>query len=238
MRRTKKEIMAGIQDVERSRLIANNTVEYCRVDGSRVIRLHLTDIITYHYSGCIILNSGGWQTVTTKERLNRYGFRVWQIDSVWYLRVGGTSYVWRDGITVYPSGRVVGDGGNVEKLKALDKQIKNYANGFVKALVDGKIEKPGAGDCWDCSFVSDNGRSMGDMSNSNHILSHIEEGYHVPSLLVNALKEFGASRYLQSWVGGLLGYHGHSVSDMDGYAQKQLKGYIVRHCRRRLGMAA
>jgi hypothetical protein len=36
------------------------------------VRLHATDIVTFHRDGSISLDTGGWLTVTTKDRMNRY----------------------------------------------------------------------------------------------------------------------------------------------------------------------
>lgn len=69
---TKTEIMAGIENVVSSKKIANNTVQYKLTDGTEVIRLHNTDILTKYRNGKIVLNTDGWLTPTTKERLNNY----------------------------------------------------------------------------------------------------------------------------------------------------------------------
>jgi len=68
-RRTKRQIMAGVNCTSSS-IVDHNTVEYERENGDRVIRLHLTDIVTFRPDGTIMLNSGGWKTITTKTRMN------------------------------------------------------------------------------------------------------------------------------------------------------------------------
>ena len=45
-RRTKAEIMDGVQDVKDAKIVANNTIKYHTTDGRTVYRLHLTDIVT------------------------------------------------------------------------------------------------------------------------------------------------------------------------------------------------
>jgi len=62
-----------------SKRIANNTLEIQYPDGSTAYRLHNTDIVTYKPNGDIVLNTGGWNTVTTRARMNSYlpqGLRV------------------------------------------------------------------------------------------------------------------------------------------------------------------
>jgi len=49
------------------------------------VTLHGTDVVEIYRDGKRVLNSGGWQTITTKDRINTYGAgRVIQKDFVWY----------------------------------------------------------------------------------------------------------------------------------------------------------
>jgi hypothetical protein len=41
-------------------------------DDEIAVRLHNTDVVTFRRDGAITLNTGGWFTVTTKERINRF----------------------------------------------------------------------------------------------------------------------------------------------------------------------
>ena len=67
--------------------IANNT--YMETDHNGVItyRLHHTTVVTVFPSGCVRFSSGGWQTVTTKNRLNRYGcgYCIYQRAGEWFV---------------------------------------------------------------------------------------------------------------------------------------------------------
>lgn len=57
------------------------------------IRLHSTDVVTYYPDGSIRLDSGGYRTVTTKDRINRFSpIRVWSKNWEWYAQ--DTRYVW------------------------------------------------------------------------------------------------------------------------------------------------
>ena len=85
---TKTEIMADVDQntITRSKFIANNTVKYTLKDGTQIIRLYKTDIITFHTDGMIELNTGGYYTRTTKDRLNRFQpFNIHQKNYVWYV---------------------------------------------------------------------------------------------------------------------------------------------------------
>lgn len=55
-----------------SKKIANNTLEINYPDGRKAYRLHDTDIVIYHTNGDIELNTGGWDTLTTRARMNDY----------------------------------------------------------------------------------------------------------------------------------------------------------------------
>ena len=71
----------------KAKKIANNTY---RIDNEKneVIRFHDTDILTFE-RGFVILNSGGFLTKTTKDRLNKYlpqGVYVYQKDFKWFVK--------------------------------------------------------------------------------------------------------------------------------------------------------
>lgn len=69
----------------------NNTTLHRLDNGDIAVRLHYTDVVIYHspdseHANTVTLNSGGWQTVTTKERMNRFtNVRVYQEDYQWYV---------------------------------------------------------------------------------------------------------------------------------------------------------
>ena len=67
-------------------------------DGSVGIDLHGTTVVCIHPDNSATLNSGGWHTSTTKDRINQYSpVRVYQRKGEWYLD-DGTPY--EDGVTV------------------------------------------------------------------------------------------------------------------------------------------
>lgn len=70
-----------------SRKIGNNTYMSLE-EGIIRIRLHGTDVVTIYRDNSINLNSGGWRTVTTKDRMNKYlspPWRVVQEKFEWYV---------------------------------------------------------------------------------------------------------------------------------------------------------
>lgn len=57
-------------------------------DGRTVHYYHQTAVVVEHPNGSYTLNSGGYRTSTTKERINRHlpaGYRLIQRDFEWYV---------------------------------------------------------------------------------------------------------------------------------------------------------
>lgn len=75
-------------DVADASRIANNTAKIAYKDGRVAYRLHDTDVLTLMPNGDTVLSSGGWRTVTTKQRINAYLHRdygITQSNYEWYL---------------------------------------------------------------------------------------------------------------------------------------------------------
>lgn len=84
-----------------SRKVGNNTYAEILSDGSVGIRLHSTYVVKIHEDGTYTLNSGGWQTNTTKDRINTYSpVRVYQHKFEWYVRLNNKEYPFIDGMVV------------------------------------------------------------------------------------------------------------------------------------------
>lgn len=78
------------------------------------VRLHNTDVVTLHPDGSYTLNSGGWRTVTTKDRINRYApGNVFQSNGEWFYSWGDprnhTEIYFCDGMRVAASGEPVAE---------------------------------------------------------------------------------------------------------------------------------
>lgn len=175
-----------------SRKLANNTY-LIRGDNVFHVKLHATNVVTIHDNGLYTLDSGGWLTATTKDRINRFSpARISQSKSVWYLSDGS---LFNDGMKVNGDGLPVDpvDPKEYEKqLKEIKKQAKAYAKKFVSSIEKNGINPPSSGDCWHCTMKTEDGQTLGDKAGDhNHIRYHIEENYYVPSLLYNAMKEGG-----------------------------------------------
>jgi len=214
-----------------SRKLANNTYLQRRDGGLIAVMLHDTDIITINSDNSYTLTSGGWLTVTTKARLNAFSpASIRQEARIWYLSDGSLFY---DGVIVDSDGLPVGESVDPtaleDKLKVAKKQAREYARNFVKALKAGSVPQPSSGDCWFCSMKTEESVTLGDATkNAAHIINHIEEGYFVPWLLVNAGREAG---YRDEQL-GLMGIGGHSVfinpeQNIYKYVMKRLQADIT-----------
>lgn len=240
LRQTKAEIMQGIEAVS-SKVIANNTVEYYRKDGTRVVRFHNVDVVE-EKDGIMTLFSGGFRTPTTKERISsqvrKYGWSVWSEDRIWYLGRSGYSlpaWGFTEGMKI--NKKEVVEGGmsaeDISKIRTLHKQVKKYARDYVSSLLKGEVPAPSSGDCMICRI-----RELEDSDGPKHLQSHIEEPYYVPSLLVNAMCRHPVSKVAQWTIGEL--WSGKETcnrhTSMDEVVGIQLRGSIEQYMRHGLGI--
>lgn len=192
-----------------ARKLENNTYLERRDNGDIAVRLHSTDVLTFHPDGSTTVKTGDWYTVTTKDRINEYAdnFRVWSTRGVWQIaRVGDwdNAVLYADGMTIPANGKIVGE--SVRKATSdnakLSRMIAKYIKGYVKHIADtGEIPQPTNGDCFGCLFslngaelpkhgrMSFEGAKAQDVMGVDHLLQHMEENYFVPSLLFLAAME-------------------------------------------------
>jgi len=239
-----------------SRPIANNTKVIGMPNESIGIKLHDTIIIEILENDSVILNSGGWRIITTKDRINRFagrGINVWQNKKIWYVICGKRTVPFADGMIITWRGTIKYAGKNPDALLKLDKKAVAYCKKFIELFLAGKIEKPGAGDCFFCSMKDQaTGKTLGDSSGmlhsgESHIKSHIKEKYYVPSLLYNAMTD---SRALMSMVAKdtvariwywkenkLEPYNPKALDHWRDIAKHQIYRSLLRYIRTRLGLA-
>lgn len=140
--------------------------------------LHGHEIVKGYGTPEYTISLCGWNTNTTRERLNG-------LDGVSVTTKLGQAYLngykW-DGAHVNPyifTGNVSDT--DTEKRNKMRKAIKAYA----KLYANG-VPMPSRGDCWAC-----NGRLKIERDDHQHLHDHIEEGYVFGSLLVNAMRFLG-----------------------------------------------
>jgi hypothetical protein len=161
------------------------------------VRLHATNVATITPTTATY-HTGGWYTVTTKERINRWmpdGFKVASEKGIWHVwQYPG----WRKVSRFYDDIQLVDqrDGTtnvHVPRLDDPDEPLRKSLDGYVKLYTDERIaelmvyaQATGAlGDCMFCSMIDPEGR------NPDHLLDHIAEGYTMTHLAHNAVKAAG-----------------------------------------------
>lgn len=107
MRRLRKyEILEGVEDVQFSKIIAHNTIKYKKTDDDKIyIRFYDTDIIIF-YRHYIVLNSGGYKTVTLKNRINEFQdvCTIYQIRDRWFVKITKETIFFYDGMKISNEG--------------------------------------------------------------------------------------------------------------------------------------
>jgi hypothetical protein len=233
-----KAQLATARNINAGKPIERNTRLFQRGDAIAV-QYHQTDIVTFKKNGDTVLNTNGWKTQSTKERLNSLTpvGRIHQEKGVWYFVYQGERHVFKDGLTIKASGKVVGaaDHNAVSHETALRRKASLYAKKFTEALYAGKVPPPGPGDCWACLMKTEDGKQP--LGGKSHIVEHMEENYFVPSLLINAMNQFGASMAMRSTVHGLVHKEPQHVWPQD-FIKKDIAKSIRRHCLSQMGMAA
>jgi hypothetical protein len=171
--------------------IANNTY-LVKHDDYFGLKLHETEVVKF-FPSHVEYYTGGWKTVTTRDRLQYGPAHVFTEKGTWYVgNYNDKQSMFYEGIKVDYDGNVIS-----KKVAAPLKQInsiKRQISKFVK-LVDTieTLPLPEAGDCFYCSmYTTDKHEPLGDaMDDTSHLMEHIKEGYLHGSLLVNAMRAGG-----------------------------------------------
>jgi hypothetical protein len=216
-----EKLYATARNKESGKPIANNT-RLLKDGTDYLIRLHQTDIVRITPLNIYTANTGGWQTVTTKERLNRYlPISIWQDKHIWY--VGTYQREWKDrklffeGLQCDVKGKVLNPPNNEIETKAkrkkLDKMIKTYIDGFIQDIKDHGLGAPSTRDCFGCLFYNaEMGTVRGGMHENecmgfDHYIEHFKEKYYVRSLLWKAIQEKGYNNPGFIWSMGCIDFH-------------------------------
>jgi hypothetical protein len=184
-----------------SRKVGNNTYAERRAGEAIAIRLHATDVVTFHADGSRVLDTGGWTTVTTKDRINAYAFpfHVWSDRGTWKVsRRGEVVALYADGMRIgadgtltYPDGADPGNAALTDQQTK--KRIAKYLRGLTPEVWRDVLMGGAGGDCLYCQFVdSADGTPIGDkFADTSHLESHLDENYYQVSLSFNAVREAG-----------------------------------------------
>jgi hypothetical protein len=85
------EALAVLAGRESVRLGNNTYLEHLNGLQFIGVRLHSTYIVRFHENGTVTLHTGGYYTVTTKERINHFVLgSVWQSNHQWFYHTPAT----------------------------------------------------------------------------------------------------------------------------------------------------
>jgi hypothetical protein len=148
--RSKRAMLEDVhEEVTASKLAARNTLDYTLADGTRKIRLHDTDIMIFHPTGMIELNTGGYNTKTTRERMNSFlpsTASVYTERGVIYARYNGETKPFTETATIDTvKGRILSDRNESDidaDRRALDAYMREWKR---KGLPP---QEKAAGDPW------------------------------------------------------------------------------------------
>lgn len=154
-RLSKRAIIDALPDrqanITKSKLPARNTLDYTDVHGVRRIRLHDTDILTFEPDGGpVTIDTGGWNTHTTRSRLNRFlpkGYYVFTAKGRIHLshREHSTAHTpFLRTITFEPGGGFIVPDIAPDKLN----EDKRAIDAYMKAWREHELPEPEPGDPW------------------------------------------------------------------------------------------
>ena len=81
--------------------VGTHKTSIVQLEGMTSVVYHSTAVVQFN-SDKIILNSGGWDTATTKSRMNQasnqygLGYEVYQVNFSWYVNYRGETIPFRD----------------------------------------------------------------------------------------------------------------------------------------------
>lgn len=204
-------------------------------DGSPVVRLFDTHIVTYHEDGSVTLNSGGWHTVTTKRRMNDYQdvCYVYQDDNVWYVNTQGVGgwdipekerLVFEDGMRVYPDGTVKLSGNrgpSPSEQRDLAADVNKYAREIAQQVADGWLD-------WEGSDPQ---------PTAEEIEEWMANGQYHARLVWAGAKARGMAALPYAWLGKVLG--GDPLNDWEaGILRDNVYRGVRKYMRLTLGLPA
>lgn len=200
-------------DAKAARQTARNTLDYTDPDGTRRVRLHDTDVVTIAPNGTITLDSGGWKTVTTKDRMNSALPAGWIVyaNRGWFVRTPAGTFPYADGAKFKPDGKPA----NPSRIAAEKKRIardKALTAAFIKHATTKGWGDP-AGDPW--TFHPDVGRET--------MLDWLRSKYFTARMMMLALQHAG---YSETGVGIYMSDMARKGNKPDRYMAGKLRKYI------------
>ena len=181
-----------------SRLIAKNTLRYTIYNPAGIanesIVYHKTRILVLEYDNrlacrpllSVLINTGGFNTMTTRERLNRFlpsGWSVFTDKGVLFIRTPAGTYPNCDGALYYGNGMPCEPDLHKDS-RAMAIADKRAIDAFCKAITPDNLPMPSNGD----PFIFDwNPKAIGD----DVLRDWLESKYVNGALIVHAMRRKG-----------------------------------------------
>lgn len=92
------------------RKVGHNTIIHKNYDGDIAIKYHNTDIVTINRLDNLKLNNGGWETSTTKGRLNQLvppNVSIYSEKGLWKVKAANGKFPYRNGMIITANGDVL-----------------------------------------------------------------------------------------------------------------------------------
>ena len=213
------------RDVASSKLAGRNTLDYTDAAGVRRIRLHKTDILTIWPNGAFEIATGGWNTHTTRDRLNQFlpkGWGVYTSRGEIHLSnraAGAGPWRFRETIKVSAKGVVKPDVSDA-KMDALRTQIDAYMRAWRKRGLPTREES--GGDPW----------VFGDAKVSESTMLDWVKSQYVHRRLYSLAHRWAGTPELG------IAYYAETIDRRGGKLDRFDQGRIRRYIRACLGLAA
>jgi hypothetical protein len=160
-----QETFDTARDKSKGKPLGNNT-RLVRYGNGYAVFLHQTAVVVIKPDGTYRLNSGGWRTVTTKDRINLYSpASLFQSKGIWYLsrQPDSSRCIFTDGMVVDSNGFVVAHCEPEKKQSAwTDTEILDQLVSEFPGLVEGSDEEVNGGDLVDALCALMLNRRKGD----------------------------------------------------------------------------
>jgi len=209
----------------KSKKLKGNTYLHKLEDNKIGLLYHKTYIINYYPKYCQ-LYTGGWNTLTTRDRLRTYGpVNVTTKNNILYIgnyNPQVNTPLFYEGIKMGYDGRILSKiktGEEVRKrIQKLKKRVNTYLDLVEREIKKGKVTIPSGGDCWFCLGIMPE-------NNMEHLLRHMKDKYVVPSLIVNACRESGYKDFQLPFI---LGVRDDYITEVNWNLKNMIRRYMLK----------
>lgn len=167
------------------------------------IEFNRRKIIELHPDGTHVINTGGWRTPSVRAKIEsaieKLGFTIVQQKGHWYLEsINADSvterYVFEDGITLHPNGKVTGAKLALASTDVDSDLIDAYVDAWFTEWQTGQVCPPSPSDPHTFYAVVADGKRANKAEMRQQMVFYYGTEYYFGSLLMVALKDAGGSK--------------------------------------------